>query len=42
MIDLKIENTFAFRVGGKITEAEMALALSATKEKIDVHEEPLL
>ena len=35
MIDIGIDRVVAYRLGGKITEDEMKLALSALKEKID-------
>ncbi|MBW2603461.1 MAG: STAS/SEC14 domain-containing protein [Deltaproteobacteria bacterium] len=35
MMDIGIEKAVAYRWGGKITEDEMTLALSALKEKID-------
>lgn len=35
MIDIGIEKAVAYRWGGKITEDEMTLALSALKEKIE-------
>jgi hypothetical protein len=34
MMDIGIEKAVAYRLGGKITEDEMTLALSAIKEKI--------
>ena len=42
MIDVNIDNVVAFRCGGKISEAEMTMVLSAVKEKIDVHKEVYL
>jgi SpoIIAA-like len=35
LIDIGIEKAVAYRFGGKITEDEMMLALSAIKEKIE-------
>ena len=35
MMDIGIEKAVAYRLGGKITEDEMTLVLSALKEKID-------
>ena len=35
LIDIGIEKAVAYRFGGKITEDEMTLALSAIKEKIE-------
>jgi hypothetical protein len=36
MMDIGIEKAVAYRLGGKITEAEMTLVLSALKEKIEI------
>ncbi|OEU79744.1 MAG: hypothetical protein BA873_01420 [Desulfobulbaceae bacterium C00003063] len=35
MIDIGVENTIAYRLGGKITEDEMTAILTIFKEKID-------
>lgn len=35
MIDIGVENTIAYRLGGKITEEEMTAILTIFKEKID-------
>lgn len=35
MIDIGVENTIAYRFGGKITEEEMTAILTIFKEKID-------
>ncbi len=35
LIDIGVENTVAYRVGGKITEEEMTAILSTFKEKIE-------
>ncbi len=35
MIDIGVENTIAYRVGGKVTEEEMITILTIFKEKID-------
>ena len=35
MIDIGVENTIAYRVGGKITEEEMKSIITVFKEKID-------
>ncbi len=39
MMDIGIEKVVAYRWGGKITEDEMTLALSALKEKIETYGE---
>ena len=35
MIDIGVENTIAYRFGGKITEEEMIAILAIFREKID-------
>lgn len=35
MMDIGVEKAVAYRISGKITEDDMALALSAVKEKIE-------
>ncbi len=42
MMDVGIEKAVAYRLGGKITEEEMTLALSALKEKIEIYGEVLI
>ena len=42
MLDIGVDKAVAFRFGGKITEEEMSLALSAVKEKIKIHGEVFL
>ena len=42
MIDIGIQNSVAYRVGGKITEEEMKFILSIFKEKIDKGEKLLI
>ena len=37
MMDIGIEKAVAYRLGGKITENEITLVLSALKEKIDTY-----
>jgi len=39
LIDIGVEKAVAFRCGGKISEEEMSLVLSAIKERIDIHGE---
>jgi stage II sporulation SpoAA-like protein len=39
MMDIGIEKAVAYRLGGKITEDEMTVALSAIKEKIETYGE---
>ena len=38
MIDIGVENTVAYRLGGKITEEEMTAILTTFKEEIDMGE----
>jgi len=42
MIDIGADKTVAYRISGKITDDEMALALSAIKEKVDSQGEVFL
>lgn len=37
MIDIRIDNTIAFQMSGKITEGDMSLVLNSAKEKIEHH-----
>jgi hypothetical protein len=42
MIDIGVENTIAYRFGGKVTEEEMTSILTIFKEKIDKGEKLLV
>jgi len=42
MMDIGIEKAVAYRLGGKITEDEMRLVLSALKEKIETYGKVLI
>ena len=42
IIDIEIEKAVAYRLGGKITEDEMRLVLSALREKIENYGEVLI
>ncbi len=42
LIDIGFEKAVAYRVGGKITEAEMTSVLSIFKEKIDKNEKLII